>query len=535
MKKIPSILLSVFGALLLSLAWQKYFTVFIFIAFVPLFFIADEFGWNPKHSRKGLKKFGLFYLSFLIWNLIVTWWVYNASPAAVMAWTLNSLFMAWTLRLAWWTKKRFDSDASCFIVIPFWLAFEYLHQNWDLSWTWLTLGNAFANQSNLVQWYEITGTSGGSAWILAVNILIFLLIKKRVEAGNWSKKLSLGIILTIFIPTFFSYILYYTVNARIESSKLKEQRVVVIQPNIDPYNEKFISDPQTQIEKTLKLLNNNVKSFNEVDYLVFPETFLTENMWENELADVFEIQYLREKLLAQNKDLKIVSGANTLKLYGPNEKKTPTAHKFTQEEGYYDFYNAAIQIDSTQNVQVYRKSKLVPGSEIMPFLWLIKPLEKYALDLGGTVGSLGLQKERSVFKSNELGIAPIICYESVYPEYVTEYIKNGANMLFIVTNDGWWGDTPGYKQHLAYGALRAIETRKPIARSANTGTSCFVNEKGEIYKATSWWQPAIIKATLNPNTYQTVFVKLGDVLAKVSLMLAAILFTISVYKRFAKR
>ncbi|HLC83524.1 MAG TPA: apolipoprotein N-acyltransferase, partial [Bacteroidia bacterium] len=294
-------------------------------------------------------------------------------------------------------------------------------------------------------------------------------------------------------------------------------------------------DPQVQIEKTLKLVNENVKSFNEVDYLVFPETFLTSNMWENELSEVFEIQYLREKLITQNKELKIVSGANTLKLYEPNEKKSPTAHKFTQEEGYYDSYNSAIQIDSSKNVQVYRKSKLVPGSEIMPFLWLFKPLEKYALDLGGTVGSLGLQKERSVFKTNNIALAPIICYESVYPEYVTEYIKNGANMLFIVTNDGWWGDTPGYRQHLAYGALRAIETRKPIARSANTGTSCFVNEKGEVYHATSWWQPAIIKSTLSPNTYQTVFVKLGDVLAKASLMLAAFLFILSVYKRFAKR
>ncbi|HEY1037947.1 MAG TPA: apolipoprotein N-acyltransferase, partial [Bacteroidia bacterium] len=199
--------------------------------------------------------------------------------------------------------------------------------------------------------------------------------------------------------------------------------------------------------------------------------------------------------------------------------------------------NAAIQIDSSINVQVYRKSKLVPGSEIMPFLWLIKPLEKYALDMGGTVGSLGLQKDRSVFKSpdNTLAIAPIICYESVYPEYITEYVKNGANMLFIVTNDGWWGDTPGYKQHLAYGALRAIETRKPIARSANTGISCFVNEKGEAYNKTNWWEPAIIQADLNPNTFQTIFVKLGDVLAKASLMLTGILFVLGVYRRFRRK
>lgn len=534
MNRLRILALSILSALLLSLAWLKYFTPIVFIAFVPLLFIADEYFWQHNEKRKGLRKFLLFYLCFLIWNLLVTWWVYNASPAAVMAWTLNSLFMVWTLRLAWWVKKRFVSNWSYFIIIHFWLSFEYLHQQWDLSWTWLTLGNVFANAPELVQWFELTGTSGGSAWVLTINILFYLLIKKRLQFKIWSRKVALGIVFLFFAPILLSYALYVTVDARIKSSQLKAQHVVVVQPNIDPYNEKFVSDPQIQIEKALKLLS--ATDLKKADYLVFPETFLADNMWENDIPNVFEIQYLKEKLVEPFPKLTIVTGANTLKLFGPNEQLTPTAHKFTMEEGYYDSYNSAMQINAGEQVEIYRKSKLVPGSEIMPFLWLIKPLEKYALDLGGTVGSLGLQKERTAFKNKDgVGVAPVICYESVYPEYVTGYVKNGANMIFIITNDGWWGDTPGYKQHLAYGALRAIETRKPIARSANTGISAFVNEKGIIYNKTKWWEAAVIEADITPNNYTTVFVALGDIIAKISIGLAAVLFIVAVVKRFKRK
>lgn len=98
--------------------------------------------------------------------------------------------------------------------------------------------------------------------------------------------------------------------------------------------------------------------------------------------------------------------------------------------------------------------------------------------LGGSVQGLGRQRERSVFESGSTKIAPVICYESIYGNYIGDYIRNGAEAIFIMTNDGWWDDTPGYHQHLAYGILRAIEFRKPIARSANTGISCFVDAKG---------------------------------------------------------
>lgn len=532
------IVLSLLSAFLLSISWLPYCTFFIFIAFVPLFFIVEHYDVRHALKRRKIKQFGLVYLTFLLWNVATTWWVYNASPVAVLAFTLNALFMTWVFRLSVWFARFVPSTFKFFVIIPFWLSFEYLHQQWDLSWTWLNLGNVFAFQSSWVQWYEFTGASGGTLWIWLSNILVFLLLKNRSEKQVWERKKVVTIASVLLVPILVSYLLYYTVDARIKSSQLKAQNVLIVQPNIDPYNEKFTSDQQTQLDKLMRLVFQKDSSLiKQVDYLILPETFLTENVWESELEQASGILFLKEKLLSINPNLVIITGANTLQDYLANERIPATAHKFRDGPGYYDFFNTGLQIDNSHFCQVYHKSKLVPGVEIMPFPWLLKPLEEYAINLGGTFGSLGIQKERIAFlnKRNAIKVAPVICYESVYPEYVTKYINNGANMIAIITNDGWWGETPGYKQHLAYGALRAIETRKPIVRSANTGVSCFIDEKGVLSQQTPYWEEAVINASVYPNTYKTFFVRFGDLIAKASLVAMLGIFVLGITKKVFRR
>lgn len=149
----------------------------------------------------------------------------------------------------------------------------------------------------------------------------------------------------------------------------------------------------------------------------------------------------------------------------------------------------------------------------MPYPHLLDFLGPLAIDLGGTVGGYGTQEERSVFahseNSNWSG-APVICYESVYGEYVSEYVRNGAGAIFIITNDAWWSDSPGYKQHLQYASLRAIETRRSIARSANTGISAFFNQKGEILQKSGWWVQAALRDQVRFNQEQTFYTRHGE-------------------------
>ena len=532
------LILSLLSAFLLSISWLPYCTFFIFIAFVPLFFITEHYDVRHAVKRRKIKQFGLLFLSLLLWNVATTWWVYNASPIAVLAFVLNALFMTWVFRLAIWFGRYVPKYMSLFVIIPFWLSFEYFHQQWDLSWTWLNLGNVFAFQSSWVQWYEYTGASGGTLWIWLINILVYLILKEKSETSVWNKSKVIKMSCVLLFPIIISFIINFSVDSRIKDSQLKAQQVLIIQPNIDPYNEKFSSDQQTQLDKLMRLIFQKDSSLiKQADYLILPETFLTENVWESELEQASAVLFLKEKLVRINPNLVIITGANTLQDYLANEHIPASAHKFRDGPGYYDFFNTGLQIDNSDYCQVYHKSKLVPGVEIMPFPWLLKPLEDYAIKLGGTFGSLGTQKERTTFlnKKNAIKVAPVICYESVYPEYVTGYVKNGANFIAIITNEGWWGETPGYKQHLAYGALRAIETRKPIVRSANTGVSCFIDEQGVLSQQTPYWEEAVINATVYPNTYQTFFVRFGDLIAKAALVALLGIIVLGITKRFIRK
>jgi apolipoprotein N-acyltransferase len=162
-------------------------------------------------------------------------------------------------------------------------------------------------------------------------------------------------------------------------------------------------------------------------------------------------------------------------------------------------------------------------------------LRKIFINLGGASGSLGSQEEASVFVSADgTKIAPVICYESVFGEYITSYVKKGSELIFIITNDGWWKNTPGYKQHMSFARLRAIETRRSIARSANTGISCFINQRGDVLQPTGWWVDAAIKQQLNASNKITFYVKHGDYIARISLLISVLLVLYLISNSFLK-
>ena len=242
--------------------------------------------------------------------------------------------------------------------------------------------------------------------------------------------------------------------------------------------------------------------------------------------------------------MNIITGISSRKVFQPGEPLSVTARKFTQDEGYtgadmyYDSYNTALFVAHDSTLQKYHKSKLTPGVENMPYLNVFPFLKKFAIDLGGTTGSLGVNPEQTPFIFRDgLKIAPCICYESVYGEFMNSFIQNGANVIFVITNDGWWGNTPGHRQHLLFSVLRAIETRRSIARSANTGISCFINQRGDISQRTEYWVPAVIRQKINANDKITFYVKYGDYIGRIFLLVAALfaLLTISTSLRNRKR
>lgn len=510
-------LLSIVSGLLLYLSFTDYLFFVVFIAFVPLLLLANQY---LNQQISSLKFIFLSLISFLIWNGLTTWWISLASAGgALMAIVANSILMCVFFVTTFSLQKKKGKNFSFWWLIPFWISFEYLHFHWDLMWPWLTLGNVFAFRPELIQWYEFTGTSGGTLWILAVNILLANLLIQKNNLKTIFKKIST----LIFIPFLLSMSLYNFRSKQISNTSTNSLNVMIVQPNIDPYNEKFYVEPLTQVYDVFQQIHSFLND--SIDVILLPETFITENIYEGSSKEIFQystIKFLRDSILSKHPEITIITGANTFKFYSNTDKIPATARK-NIEGMYYDIFNSAMCIYK-DSIQIIHKSKLVPGVEKMPYPALFKPLESLAIDLGGTTGSLGKQDIPALLKvKNKIPVATVICYESVFSAFVSQFFKMGSNALFVITNDGWWGNTDGYYQHLLFGRLRAIENRTYIARSANTGVSAVINPLGKIYHSTNFWEKDVLIEKIPLLEIRTVYSYTGDVISGVSLIVLIVI------------
>lgn len=518
MNKLQALGLSALSGILLGVSWPETggLSWLSFIALVPLLFIE-----NANKGEKKLRVFWYAYLAFFIFNLWTTWWIYFASDwGMAMAIVCNALFMATVFYLFHLTKRVLGAQRGYVALILFWIGFEWLHLNWNLSWPWLTIGNVFANDTYAIQWYEYTGVLGGSLWVLIVNILIYRLIYKISAEGRGLKPYLANLVLIVGL-LLFPVMSSLGIQSNFKSEGL-DARCVVLQPNIDPYNEKFETSGLEQLKKMLSMADEHVTL--ETDFLFGPETALPTGLWEDQLHDHPEILLLKA-FQRKYPRLRIIFGLSSYKMYKhASARPTATARQLNNTTGFYDAYNTSMQIDGSDSIPLYHKSKLVIGVEKMPFDFL----ETLSINLGGTVGSLGVDPEAKVFtrmadQGSDVVVGTAICYESVYGEYFGTYVEKGAELMSIITNDGWWEDTPGYKQHLAYARLRAIETRRPIARSANTGISAFINATGQVSDATEWWEPDVIESVAKTNSNITFYVKHGDFIGRILGALAVLM------------
>jgi apolipoprotein N-acyltransferase len=511
--------LSSLSALLLALGFPDTgapFPLLMFVGFAPLLLVEKEIASAYAKAAPGVV-FRHAYHTFVLWNILTTYWVANtALVAGVFAILANALLMCIPFVL-FHLCRRVMPKLGYLAFIVFWLAFEYGHLNWEVTWPWLTLGNALAEFPSLVQWYEYTGVFGGSLWILLGNVLVFMAWEKY-RAGAFQMADAARIAALLLVPLALSLYRYHTYEERGE-----KVRVVVVQPNYEPHYEKFETPESEQARRHLELTHRVIDEATE--YVLFPETTFG-YMATQEVLLYPAIQLSLDYLAAYPK-AKLVTGLNAFHIFQPGEPLTPAARARRRADGgvyHLEVLNAAAQLKAgSDEVQWYRKSKLVPGPEIFPYrkaLWFMAPLVER---LDGTWEGVGTQRERSVFSSGSGKVAPVICYESVFGEYVTGYIRKGAQAIFIMTNDGWWDDTAGHRQHLRFASLRAIETRRPIARSANTGISAFINQRGDISQATRYDEPIAIKSDIAFNDATTFYVVWGDMIARIAVFTTILL------------
>lgn len=566
MKRIHIYLLALLSALLFSVPFFRWGTgLLLMVAFVPLLFIEEEISrqksqaaeratsFTGRKRRKQKSGSMLWYalLTFSIFVLLTTSWIYYATwigvPATVI---VNGGYMTLTFLVFHYARRKLGDRLGYASLVIFWLAFEFLYIRAQINFPWLILGNGFANDIILIQWYELTGVLGGSLWALVMNILVFKLIRAWLGFIKQSgKTLSLAslketalpafqanrprlswVVAVFIVPMIFSVTRYLTYEEDEDPYEM-----VVLQPNIDPYM-KFSDMPQEEQTGHLIHIADSLVTQN-TDYIVGPETFINRNVWQANMhnhPDFLELY----SFLDEFPRAKLVMGATTYKLYKKPAEFTSTSRAMNSTDYRYDSFNSAFQLDETGMIQLYHKSMLVTGVEKMPHAKILGFLQKLVVNLGGTMRGPGSQAFRDAFVSpqDSTRVGPIICWESVFGEYVTDYVgEAGANFLFIITNDGWWNNTPGHIQHNSFARLRAIENRRSIARSANTGISSLIDQRGKELDRINWWERSGMRGTLNKNDHLTFYTRHGDFLGRIAVLLTVILLLYSLVVKYIRK
>lgn len=515
MRKNLKLLLPVLSGILLSLPWLFPGTGWVlFFAFVPLL-LSNEIilpGINDGKSRFFLTAF----ITFFTWNLLSTWWIsFVTFSGMALIILLNALIMSGV----WWSANlvriKLQEITGYFSLIVFWLTFEFLQHHSAIPWPWLTLGNGFANAVKFIQWYEFTGVLGGSLWVLITNILIFKALKSfREKLFLTSIKWISFALIVIFLPIWWSIHLFSGYDGNREKID-----VLILQPNIDPYSEKFsgISSAE-QLQRILSLAESNRSD--STDLIIAPETALPMLREDSILKNDTAIKQI-SRFIHKFPGAAFIAGALTERKFSDVEVVSETARLSDDGTFSYDIYNSAVFIGQSNDIQISHKNILVNGVERMPFQKYFSFLGKYVLSLGGTSGSLAAGKEPQILSGErDLKIGPVICFESAFGEFAGKLVNLGANVLVVLTNDGWWKDSAGTLQHFGYSRIRAIETRRCVVRSANTGISGIISERGEVIKKSEVNSMEAISGKVQLNNQITFYVRQGDFIGRICTLLS---------------
>ena len=509
-----NLFLALTSGLLLGVPWIiPSFFFLVFIAWVPFFQLEK----NLHNNRNRHALLNYVFPGFLLWNLLGAWWVMQAQwLGAILIFLANSLLQA----LVFWSASRVRSSLKIPLIIPFlfiWLGYEYFHNIWDLAWPWFNLGNALVTAPKLIQWVEFTGVRGGSLWIILVNFAVF----KAYESYQNRRfrimvPVALGILLLLLVPAFFSYQMYRNFQKGEESVK-----IALIQPNLDPYTEKFVPEKQARhLEEFFKTADNILDD--DTQYLLGPETLIVQQIdEENPSAS----PYYRQLVDFQEKHpgLNCLLGVHS---YRKLDSHIPPGSRFNLEKGfYYEAFNTALFLAPGADPQFYHKTKLVPIFERMPFVQYLSFLGKFSLELGGYNGTYSNRQESTNFESPDgsMSILPILCFESVFGPYCAQNLTEKKGFICMITNDGWWKNTPGYRHHYNFSPIRAIECRRDLVRVANTGISAIIDARGMVMTQTPWWEKATLKGEVHLRKGRTFFARHGDWLGRISSALGVFL------------
>lgn len=545
-----NIFYSILSGALLVLSYPPLpFPIFAFIAMTPLLFIYSR----EPHTKK---PFLFVYITFFIYHVGTNWWISSWSketdPFLLAAGLALDVLHPFFFFVPFWIffifKNKLGFDKAI-VYFPFiYLAFEWLHNLGEIGYSWLSLGYTQILNTWWIQFIDITGIWGSSFLLLWANVFFvkLVLLLKNSEKSNifkilLSNKLAtnylIGIILIIFLPYFYNFFVIKQYNYQDNLRNNKTLDIGIVQPYINPWA-KWSGNSISQItlheqlaDSLIASISNESETQNKtLDLFIWSETAIPYVYVDfNSFNDIDILQNWVNK-----NQVTLLTGFSQFYLFPKGQSHSRWARQFPYDTTqYYVTYNSAVVIEPNKNYsrfsppQTYQKTRLTPFAENFPYKnifsfavnWINWNVGISNWEMGEGAKNLVIKKDNDSVK---IGVA--ICIESIYPDYVKEFVRQGAEMLVIITNDGWYDHTVGPRQHYLIACARAIENRRYIPRVANTGVSGLISPLGKsLFEIEQYTRQAMkIRVPLLEN--QTLYTKYGDWLPILSVIIVIIIF-----------
>lgn len=510
--------LSVFAGVLLGVSFPPFN---LFLLTIPAFMILL---WVSMQSNGIRHVMYITYPAFLTWNIITTYWLTFATVSGGVAAILaNAVIMTFPMAVIYKLRSTYNNSVlKAVLTASIWVAYEFLHYQWDLAWPWLTLGNAFANAPILIQYASVTGVMGVSFWVVfSASLLLDGISGRRIvgqEESNVVRNFQISgraIVLILLLPVI-SLIQFIVYNPEPDY----HTEIVVVQPNYDSYlHNAGYDDIDVALSEIISLTDSVLTP--QTTMIFWPENALLPSVHH------FQNRYPNDRLrnFAISRGSTLITGASWYRYYRPDEQ--PDTPRVARDGTRYNVYNAALAYQPDGSMSAYEKAKLVPIVERMPFYGTLRHIP--GINWSDWMG-YGRGNEMVNFSHGNIVSPALICYDSVFPDWVRRSVKDGAGFVTIITNDGWWGNTSGHGQHFDFARIRAIETRRAVVRSANNGISGMIYPSGKVHSRTTYWTRDALNIEVPVYSAKTFYVRFGDWIGMLALILIFISIVLSVQR-----
>jgi apolipoprotein N-acyltransferase len=478
------------------------------VALVPLF-ISLENESSTKAFKLGFISGTVHYLFLIYWIVVVlgrygNLSIFLSSTLCVLMCFCLALFLAlYCSLIVAFRGCRFPA----LLAGVFWVTLEYLRTEYITEFPWCLLGYTQYENLHLIQISNISGVYGLSFLIVLVNALIYRLVpafqdeetKKRNGSMRWEMVLT-----ALLIIGTLGYGHHQWIERPDENGSQKAIRVVIVQGNID---QSLKWDPSYQ-SKTLETYTRLTReSFDFLpELIVWPETSVPFYFQDNTQLST------EVTAMATESGAALIFGSPAYKrIYGD-----------------VSYYNRAYLVSPDETLpQHYDKVHLVPFGEYVPF----KHLLSFVNRMVPAAGDFAEGEKITPLNHKNLSLGTLICFEAIFPKISRIHTQKGANILINITNDAWFGKTSAPYQHLAMAVYRAVENRRPLIRSANTGFSALIGPHGKIFAQGGLFREETLRGRIPiSNTTPTFYTRFGDLFA-VSMLIVSMVITASLLWR----